>query len=369
MYKKTALYDCHSNLNANLISFAGTLLPVRYSSEREEHMAVRQHAGIFDVSHMGEIWISGSSAFDFLQNILSNNINLLNNNQAQYSLILNHSAGIVDDIIIYKFSDQDYMLCVNAGNIEKAHNWIIKQASNINNLHITNNSDQWSQIAVQGPESFTVIKKIFPDLSLKRFHFTKKDFLGSSCIIAYTGYTGEKGVEIFVPNQEAPLLWQSLLEVGRRHSLKPCGLSARDSLRLEAGLLLHGSDMDETTSPLEVGLSFAVDLNKAEFIGKNALLTELQSGPKRELRAFRLCERGVPRHGAQVLSKNHKHIGVVSSGACPPTESFAIGFAFVTREARLEKDIFIAIRDKFYQAEMLKGHRFLKKTSKEADYE
>ncbi len=343
--KTTPLFQCHKDLGAHMVEFAGTMLPVRYDSEKEEHLAVRNRVGMFDVSHMGEFFVNGEQAQEFLQYVLTNNIDNLVPNQAHYSLLLNYHGGIIDDLIVYKISNERFLLCVNAGNINKDWAWIKKQSENFK-VSLENASDSYAQIALQGPTAVDLIQSLTPDVVPKRFHFAKMEIAAIECLVARTGYTGEDGVEIFLANKLAPDLWKILLS----HDVKPCGLAARDSLRLEAGMLLHGTDMDEETSPLEARLAFAVAMNK-NFIGKEALINQKQQGLKKKLIGFKLKERGIARHGFKILSKNNREIGEVTSGTWPPNHEHAIGLAYATDITLNNGDeIFVAIRQRLSPA-------------------
>lgn len=352
--KATPLFQCHQALSAHLVEFAGTLLPVRYDSEKEEHLAVRNNVGIFDVSHMGEFFIHGEEASIFLQQVLTNNIDHLAIHQAHYSLMLNHHGGIIDDLIVYKFSDQRYLLCVNAANIEKDWLWLTEQSESFK-VSLDNASDRYAQIAVQGPKAIDLIKSFTHEVLPDRFHFHEMKIAGHFVIVARTGYTGEDGVEIFLENKLARPLWQLFLENGA----KACGLAARDSLRLEAGMLLHGTDMDEETSPFEARLSFAIDMNK-NFIGKEALLNQNKAGLKKRLMGFKLGERGIARHGFKVLNAQQQPIGEVSSGTWPPTQETAIGL-FYSRDLGIKvgDTIQIDIRNRLTPAVVVRP-KFLK---------
>jgi len=347
---QTALFGSHQRLGAQLVEFAHTLLPVRYTSEKEEHLAVRHAIGMFDVSHMGEFLISGPQAPEFLNNLLTNNINLLKPNHAQYTLMLNNQAGINDDLILYYFGDNRYMLCVNANNILQDYQHITKQAQNISGLILDNASKLFSQIALQGPRTYEFLKTLTSE-ELPDFFGIKEMLIDNiACLIARTGYTGEDGFEIFLSNAGAEQLWDYLLAKGQAFGLKPCGLAARDSLRLEAGMRLHGIDMDESTTPLEAGLMFAVDLDK-NFIGRDFLLEQIKIGPKKILTGFKLLDRGIARHGFKIFSPvSDDIIGEVTSGTWPCTQEHAIGLAYVEPAYKIGHDISIDIRGKRVRA-------------------
>lgn len=339
--KKTALYDRHLALNGQMVEFSDTLLPVRYSSETEEHKAVREAVGIFDISHMGEFFIGGDDKKEFLQKLLTNNLDRLAKDQAQYTLLLNPKGGIIDDLIIYQMPDK-FLLCVNASNIEKDLLWIKEQALGFR-VELHNASDDLSLIALQGPKSFELLRSITEEELPKRFYCRQIYLNGIDCLMAHTGYTGEEGVEIFVKNHEAKPLWDLLIERGQAFGIKPCGLAARDSLRLEAGLLLWGQDMDETISPLEAGLMFAVDLKK-DFIGQPALLAQKKLGLSKKLMGFSLKDRGIARHNCSVLDSLGSQIGLVTSGSFLPEKKLAFGLAYLKPDLKVGQEIFIDIR-------------------------
>ena len=284
-----------------------------------------------------------------MQYALSNNIDNLVNNQVHYSLLLNHQGGIIDDLIVYKISDHNFLLCVNAANIDTDWSWL-KQQSNNFRVSLENASEHFAQIAVQGPRAIDLIKSLATTEVPKRFHFNEMTIANIPCLLARTGYTGEDGVEIFLENSLAASLWTSLRERGA----KPCGLAARDSLRLEAGMLRHGSDMNQETTPLEARLSFAVDESK-NFIGKEALINHQKSGLKKRLIGFRLKERGIARHGFKIFDHNHELIGEVSSGTWPPNHETAIGLGY-SKDINLKvgDEIFIDIRKRLTPAVLAK---------------
>ena len=355
--KKTALYEKHISLGAQMVEFSKTLLPVRFRSEIEEHMAVRTGAGIFDVSHMGEFLIEESHARDFLQGILTNNIDLLAVGQAQYSLLLNHNAGIIDDLIVYRLDDNVYLLCVNAGNIERDWQHINEHRKQFAPCDITDVSTQYAQFALQGPRSSDVLSLLCSEILPTKFTIKSLKLDGITALVARTGYTGEDGFEIFIKNDDAPDLYDRLLLHGKAYDLMPCGLASRDSLRLEAGLLLHGQDMDETITPKEVGLMFAVDVTKDDFIGKRALEA---FQPSHKLVGFKLLDKGIARHDFAVLDEDLQLIGKVTSATYLPHKKMAIGFALVDeRQAMPGKKILVDIRGRHAIAEIC-SMRFLK---------
>lgn len=319
--KTTPLFEHHKKLGAKIIPFAGWKMPLEFSNARKEHLAVRKAVGIFDVSHMGEIQIKDPKALEFLSSIVTNNVQDLRENHCQYTLMCNEQGGILDDMILYCLKKpSDYLLCVNAGNVGKILKWM-KSCSKIS---IEDVSEKWGQIAVQGPDSKTLIQKIFPSISLKRFHFCPIDFQESSHLISRTGYTGEDGFEILSPKEKALKLWEELLSL----KAMPAGLSARNTLRLEMKYPLYGSDMDEAVTPCEMGLTWACK-NKSDFIGKKACF---KSAEKRWV-GFEVLEKsGIPRTSYAVFSTDKERIGSVTSGAFSPSLEKMIGLALVKKD-------------------------------------
>jgi aminomethyltransferase len=348
---KTPLYDIHQALGGQMVEFANTWLPVRYQSEKEEHLAVRNSVGMFDVSHMGEFIIEGNKADIFLDSILTSDIEKLKIDHAQYSLLLNEFAGIVDDLIVYRLDRDRFFLCVNANQIAKDEEHIRGYLNNTDEVLFNNASKDYAQIALQGPKAAQLLEDIIHDSLPMRFGINQINIAGIETLVARTGYTGEDGFEIFVLNKEAKNLWQLLYDRGQAYSLKPCGLAARDSLRLEAGFLLYGQDMDETVTPLEAGLLFAVAINKANFVGKEALKEQIIGGSKIKLGGFRLSEPGIARHGFIIFDEDDREIGIVTSGTLLPHQPRAIGLAYVLTEyASLQRVVFIDIRGRKVKA-------------------
>lgn len=356
MAQKTALYDHHIALDGHMVEFAGTWLPVRYQSESAEHMAVRTKVGIFDISHMGEFFIEGIDAVRFLQKILTNDADSLAIGQAHYTLLLNDQAGIIDDLILYRLESDRFLLCVNASNIDKDFLWIKKHAEGFQ-VSLENASAKFSLIALQGPKALPLLRSITKEELPSRFFAKNMSLGGHDCLVAHTGYTGEEGVEIFIENRDAIALWQLLLKKGEAFGITPCGLSARDSLRLEAGMMLWGQDMDENINPKEAGLMFAV-AQKKDFNGKRALLTKIEQGVSKKLMGFCLEDRGIARHGAQVVDKDGAPLGVVTSGTFLPEKKIAIGFAYVSSKLALGQEVYIDIRGRASKAKLVKP-RFL----------
>jgi len=329
--KRTPLYDQHVALGGKIVEFAGWDMPVQYSGVIAEHQAVRNSVGLFDVSHMGEIWVTGNEAESALESLTCNRVNGLYDGKAQYSAILNDAGGVIDDIIIYRFSRDRFLLCVNASNAEKDFAWLSKR--NSTSAEFTNVSNDFGQIALQGPKAHLVLKQFVPSdrvENLKYFHFLEHEALGTSLIIARTGYTGEDGFEIFVPAAKTAEAWNAFLNAGKIHGILPCGLGARDSLRLESALPLHGHELGEDISALESGLGWIVKFDKGDFVGRNAL-EQQRTDPPRRLVGFLLDEAGIARHGDSVAEPGSTDaiIGTVTSGTKTPTINVALGMALV----------------------------------------
>jgi aminomethyltransferase len=333
--KRTVLYDEHLRLGGKMVEFAGWEMPVQYSGVIAEHTCVRSGVGLFDVSHMGEIWVTGDEAQSALEYLTCNRVASLYDGKAQYSAILNETGGVVDDIIVYRFSATKFLLCVNASNVDADFEWLSRH--NTTSATFTNVSAQYGQIAVQGPKAQQLLA-MFVDpavvAALKYFHFCEATVVGVPTIVARTGYTGEDGFEIFIPRDETPSVWRALLEKGGSLGVLPCGLGARDSLRLEAAYPLHGHELSPNVSALESGLSWIVKLGKGEFIGRAALASEQEKGVRNVLVGFTLQGAGIARMGDGVAAAGLTEplIGHVTSGTKTPTVQVSLGLARVRRE-------------------------------------
>lgn len=353
--KNIPLNDLHVSLGAKMVPFAGFNMPVRYSSDIEEHMAVRNGVGVFDVSHMGEFLVKGSNALDLIQRVTSNDASKLVDGQAQYSSLPNKEGGIVDDLIVYKIKDEDYMLVVNAGNIDKDWNWISQ--FNTGNAEMTNISDDICLFAVQGPKAFEVVQKLTPlDLSqIKYYHFTIGEFAGAADVVmSNTGYTGAGGFEIYVDKKFADRVWNALFEAGKDANIKPIGLGARDTLRLEKGFCLYGNDIDDATSPLEAGLGWITKFSK-EFTNSTNLSKQKETGVTRKLVGFKMIDKGIPRHDYEIKDGAGKVIGKVTSGTMSPVLGIGIGLGYVTTEnSKPGTAISISVRNRDLKAEVTK---------------
>lgn len=354
--KNTALTEKHIALGAKMVPFAGYNMPVQYEGVNIEHQTVREAVGVFDVSHMGEFLLTGSGALDLIQKVTSNDASTLTIGRAQYSCLPNGKGGIVDDLIIYKIKDEQYLLVVNASNIDKDWNWI--SSHNTFDVEMRNLSDDYSLLAIQGPKAVEAMQSLTSvDLSsIAYYHFEVADFAGiEHVIISATGYTGSGGFEIYCKNSEVEQVWDKVFEAGKDFGIKPIGLAARDTLRLEMGFCLYGNDIDDTTSPLEAGLGWITKLAKDDFIDKDFLAKQKEAGVQRKLVAFELVDRGIPRHDYPILDANGETIGKVTSGTMAPSVQKAIGLGYVTTEnSSVDSEIFIGIRDKSVKAKVVK---------------
>lgn len=353
--KKTTLYKIHEGLGAKLIDFAGYLMPVQYSSIIAEHKAVRNSVGVFDVSHMGEIFIKGPKALDFVQNITVNDASKLNIGRVQYSAMCYPDGGIVDDLLVYKLADDEFLLVVNASNKDKDFEWMKK--NNSFGVEINDRSDDYSLLAVQGPKSKEVLSKICnKEIDLEYYHFFKAQVAGIDMILSRTGYTGELGYELYFEGDEsvAENLWNKLFEAGKEFDIQPVGLGARDSLRLEMGFCLYGNDIDQTTNPLEAGLGWITKLNKKCFVGKDEILKVKAEGLKRKLVALISDEKAFPRHGYEITSDG-KVVGTITSGTVSPILEKAIAMGYVDANfAGGEAQLNFLIRNKEIPAKLTK---------------
>ncbi|WP_297985457.1 glycine cleavage system aminomethyltransferase GcvT [uncultured Chryseobacterium sp.] len=354
--KRTALYDKHVSLGAKMVPFAGFEMPVQYTGVTEEHFAVREKVGIFDVSHMGQFFIEGPSAKDLLQFVTTNNVDTLENGKAQYSCLPNGNGGIVDDLIVYKMEDEKYFVVVNASNIDKDWNHISKYNEKFG-AKMTNASDEMSLIAIQGPKATETLQKL-TDTNLSEipyYHFTVGSVAEvSDVIISNTGYTGSGGFEIYFRNESAEKLWNELTKAGEEYGLIPCGLASRDTLRLEKGFCLYGNDIDDTTSPIEAGLGWITKFEK-DFVDKELFAKQKEEGITRKLVGFEMQERAIPRHDYPVVDAEGNVIGKVTSGTMSPMKNIGIGMAYVDKpNFKLGSDIFIQIRNKNIAAKVVK---------------
>ena len=355
--KVTAFNKIHKDSGAKMVEFAGFEMPIEYSGIREEHMTVRESVGVFDVSHMGEFWVKGPKALDLLKKVSSNDPASLKPGQAQYSCFPNGKGGIVDDLLIYYYEPDKYMLVVNASNIEKDWNWINSQ----NNVgaELENASDKISQLAIQGPKATEILQKLTPvNLSeIKYYTFVTGQFAGvDNVIISATGYTGAGGFELYFYNEDAEKIWNAVFEAGAEFGIKPIGLAARDTLRLEMGFCLYGNDIDDTTSPIEAGLGWITKFNNGrQFIDRDYLTMQKTEGVTRQLRGFLMLEKAIPRHGYELTDSEGNNIGIVTSGTMSPVLNKGIGMGYVAKEyAAFGTTIYVKIRNKNIPAEVVK---------------
>ena len=353
--KQTALHEIHMALGAKMVPFAGYEMPVQYYGVNVEHLAVRNSIGVFDVSHMGEFLIEGPYALNLVQSVCSNDAARLAIGQAQYSCFPNSSGGIVDDLIVYRLEEAAYLMVVNASNIEKDWNWI--QSKNLENVKMKNLSDDYSLLAIQGPVAVQAMQPLSNlDLStIKFYHFKEGDFAGiDGVIISATGYTGSGGFEIYCKNKDAKHIWNSIFQAGNPFGIKPIGLAARDTLRLEMGYCLYGNDIDDNTSPIEAGLGWITKFSKT-FTNSDNLQIESKEGVKQKLIGFELLERGIPRKGYEIIDANELTIGEVTSGTMSPSLGKGIGMGYVkTNHTAVGTPIGVKIRKKIVAAVVVK---------------
>lgn len=355
--KRTALYEAHLELGARMVEFAGYSMPVQYTGLKEEHLAVRQNVGLFDVSHMGEIFFDGPKALETLQWLTTNDVSKLEVGQAQYSLLPNDRGGLVDDIIVYCMKkNESYLVCVNASNKDKDFEWMKKHNRG---AQITDASAEWSQIAVQGPKALELVADIFKDnrqeiLNSKPFQFLTLDFLGHPAIIAFTGYTGEKGCEIFIHNYQAKNLWKFLLEVGKPYGVQPCGLGARDTLRTEKKYSLYGNEIDDNTNPYSAGLGWVIKPTAKDFMGKSVILAQKEKGLSEKLIGFKLLDKGIPRHGYELYDASQNKCGIVTSGTLSPSLNESVGIGYLRSDLTADgSTFFVDIRGKKIPAKVV----------------
>ncbi len=360
--KRTPLYEEHLSLKGKVVDFHGWALPIEYEGIISEHKSVREKAGIFDVSHMGEIRVKGKEAEAYVQYLMTNDIKAMDDGQIVYTFMCYPEGGIVDDLLVYKYNRDHYYLVVNASNIEKDFEWMKTHVDGYD-VSLDNESEQVAEVAVQGPLAEKIVQRITKEPLEKITFFTFKDhveILGKKCMISRTGYTGEDGFEIYMKPEDVTEVWRGILEAGKEEGIQPAGLGARDTLRFEAGLPLYGNELSKDVSPLEAGYGYFVKLDRDNFIGKDALLKEKKEGIKRKVVGFELKKRGIPREGYEVL-KNGEKIGIVTTGYLSPTLGKSIGNALVQSEyGELGSDIQVKIRKKEVEATVIK-RRFLKK--------
>jgi len=352
----TAFNQIHKQLGAKMVEFAGFEMPIEYSGIKDEHMTVREAVGVFDVSHMGEFWVKGPNALELVQRVTSNDVSKLTLGQAQYSCFPNGKGGIVDDLLVYYYEPEKYMLVVNAANIDKDWNWVVSQ--NTNGAILENASPAISQLAIQGPKACATLQKLTTvNLSeIKYYTFVTGSIAGfDDVIISATGYTGSGGFELYFRNEIAEQMWNAIFEAGAEFGIKPIGLAARDTLRLEMGYCLYGNDIDDTTSPIEAGLCWITKFNGHYFIDKDYLLMQSREGVERKLRGFEMIDRGIPRHDYELTDKDGNVIGRVTSGTMSPILNKGIGMGYVNKAySAIGTEVFLNVRNKMLKAKIVK---------------
>lgn len=352
--KRTPLYDDHLQLQAKMVPFAGYDMPVQYKGLKEEHLNVRSHVGLFDVSHMGEIRIRGPRALETVEHLTTNHVAKLKAGEAQYSLLPNKQGGLVDDLIVYCMNPEtDYLLCVNASNKDKDFEWM---KANNKGAEIIDESNDWGQIAVQGPKAPHLLDKALgaPISQMASFTWKEIPWNNTKLIVATTGYTGEKGAEIFVPSGYASQLWRHLLKVGEEFQVMPIGLGARDTLRLEMKYSLYGHEIDDITNPYAAGLGWVIKPTQKDFLGKEQILTQKEKGLPLKLVGFKLLEKGIPRQGYSLFSFDNQEMGKVTSGTLSPSINESIGLGYVwPQHAEIGSQILVDIRGRKVKAQVV----------------
>ncbi|MDM5212524.1 glycine cleavage system aminomethyltransferase GcvT [Peribacillus sp. NJ4] len=352
--KQTPLFEVYKKYGAKVINFGGWALPVQFTSILEEHEAVRTEAGLFDVSHMGEVLVEGKDAESYINYLVTNDVTKLSINQAQYTAMCYPDGGTVDDLLVYKLGNEKYLLVINAANIEKDYEWMKQHVKG--EMALQNISEDIAQLAIQGPKAESILQKLTEiDLSeIGSFKFAQHVNISgiTDVLVSRTGYTGENGYELYLSADKAVVLWEKILEAGATSGLKPCGLGARDTLRLEARLALYGQELSKDISPLEAGIGFVVKTNKeGDFIGKSALTEQKEDGLKRKIVGIEVTGRGIPRHGYKVISKDGEEIGTVTSGTQSPSLKKSLGLALVSADqAEVGTPIKVEIRNKQIEA-------------------
>lgn len=366
MTKRTFLHDEEIKLGGRMIEFAGWMMPVQYTSIIEEHKTVRENIGLFDVSHMGEVYVTGKDSMDFLNKLVPQDVSKLVDSKAVYCQLLNKQGGIIDDLIIYKLENEKYLLIVNASRIDEDLNWMVRNSLGFD-VSIENQSHNYSLLAVQGPKSADLMEKMgLNKVNQPEFFSIKRaELFNINLFVSRTGYTGEDGFEILVRNEFSQLLWNYIIEAGKEFDLKPIGLGARDTLRLEAALHLYGNDLDEETTPIEANLTWSVSKTKtSDYNGKNVIQQQLESGGNKKLIGFKMLERAIARHEHEIYFNDEK-VGVVTSGGVSPVLDANIGLGYVknVKEICIGSVIQVKIREKFYNAEIVK-RPFVQKKNK-----
>ena len=354
--KTTPLTETHIALGAKMQDFAGYNMPIEYSGIIDEHMNVVNAVGVFDVSHMGEIWVKGPHALEFLQKVTSNNVATLTPGKIQYSCFPNDKGGIVDDFLVYQYDPEKYLLVVNASNIEKDWNWLTEH--NSEGAVLENSSDRTAQLAVQGPKALATLQKLTEvDLSdIPYYTFKVGKVAGEEMIISNTGYTGAGGFELYFYPDAAQKIWKAVFEAGEEFGIKPAGLGCRDTLRLEMGFCLYGNDLDDNTSPIEAGLGWITKFAEGKnFINREALEKQKTEGTERRLVGFEMIDRGIPRHGYNIVDENGEKIGVVTSGTMSPTRKIGIGMGYVCPKYKaIGTELYLEVRGRKLKAQVVR---------------
>lgn len=355
--KYTPFTDIHQKLGAKMSPFAGFFMPIEYTGIIAEHLSVCQSVGVFDVSHMGEFWVRGTHALEFLQNLVSNDVSIINVGQAQYSCLPNENGGIVDDLLVHKMSETEYLLVVNASNIEKDWNWC--QSHNAVGAILENASDDTSQLAIQGPKAIEVLQKLTSvDLSaIPYYHFAYGDMAGvKNVLISNTGYTGAGGFEIYFSPENGVKLWNAIFEAGEEFDIKPIGLGARDTLRLEMGFCLYGNDIDDNISPIEAGLGWVTRFNpEKKFPSREIFEKQIKEGVAKKRVGIEMRDKGIARHGYKIADADGREIGEVTSGSISPVSRIGIAMGYVeTAFSKPGTEIFVIVRDRLLKAEVVK---------------
>lgn len=360
--KNTPFTEIHKKMGARMVPFAGYLMPVEYTGIKDEHINVRENVGVFDVSHMGEVVVKGDKALDYLQFITTNNVAALSDGKVQYSCFPNGKGGIVDDLLVYRLGENDYLLVINASNIEKDWNWMVKQAETFNievGKELINESDSIAQLAVQGPKALEAMQKLTSENVKDMIFYTHKtiDFAGiKDVLFSTTGYTGAGGCEIYVKNEDAIALWNAVFEAGKEFGIKPAGLGARDTLRLEMGYCLYGNDINDDTSPIEAGLGWITKFtDEKNFINRELFLKQKEEGVSKRLKGFVMIDRGIPRQHYEVVNDQGEIIGEVTSGTMSPMMNKGIGMAYLEKGYwKPGTEIYLRIRNKTLKAKVVK---------------
>jgi aminomethyltransferase len=355
--KNTAFTKFHESMGARIVPFAGYNMPVTFEGVIVEHETVRNGVGVFDVSHMGEFWVKGPKAFEFVQKVTTNDVAKLTDGKVQYTCFPNGKGGIVDDLLVYRIDEETYLLVVNASNIDKDWQWCISQNSMGADLY--NASDEIAQLAVQGPKALEAMQKLCGEAitDMEYYTFKKLNFAGvEDVILSTTGYTGSGGCEIYIANGDGEKVYEAVLEAGEEFGIKPIGLAARDTLRLEMGFCLYGNDIDDTTSPIEAGLGWITKFTDGnDFIDRETLAKQKEEGPSRRLRGFEMIDKGIPRQHYEICTAEGEVIGEVTSGTMAPSIKKAVGMGYIkTGYNKFESEIYIKVRNKLLKARIVK---------------